>query len=189
MEAILVFDAGRNRCRASYVAHDGSIIASTESGYATGNLADWVEQEPRDWYFALYIALKALLEKAPDVTPVAISLTGQSRLLFLVGESDRMDVAILGGGSPRNARMADTGGEDRPGEAGPLIQYHPRGYEPNRQINVVEEASVDSICAGQDDILRRARLSGFPYVWCARYRLHLRFVHRLFLPPREYLVS
>ncbi len=95
MEAILVFDAGRNRCRASYVAHDGSIIASTESSYVTGSLADWAEQEPRDWYFALYIALKALLEKAPDVTPVAISLTGQSRLLFLAGESDRVDVAIL----------------------------------------------------------------------------------------------
>jgi xylulokinase len=95
MEAILVFDAGRSQCRASYVARDGSIIASTESAYSTVSLADWVEQEPRDWYFALYIALKALLEKAPDVKPVAITVTGQSQLLFLAGDNDRMNVAIM----------------------------------------------------------------------------------------------
>ena len=95
MEAILVFDAGLGRCRASYVAQDGTIIASTESTYGTGRVADWVEQEPRDWYFALYIALKALLEKTPDVTPVAIGLTGQAGMLFLAADSDRVDVALM----------------------------------------------------------------------------------------------
>ena len=95
MEAILVFDAGLDKCRASYVSRDGVMIASTESHYSMGRLADWVEQEPRDWYFALYIALKALQEKAPDVTPVAISVTGQARLIFLAGDNDRIDVAMM----------------------------------------------------------------------------------------------
>jgi xylulokinase len=95
MDAILVFDATQNRCRASYVARDGTVIASAQSPYITISMVDWVEQEPRDWFFSLYVALRVIKEQAPDVNPVAIALTGQARMFFLLGDDDRMDTALL----------------------------------------------------------------------------------------------
>ncbi len=95
MDAILVFEAGQSRSRTSYVARDGTVIASAESAYLTITINDWVEQEPRDWLMCSYIALRSIRESAPDVNPVAIAVTGQARLLLLLGADDRVDSALL----------------------------------------------------------------------------------------------
>lgn len=95
MESILVIDVGKQRCRASLVDREGNVVAYGENDYLTGRLGDWVEQEPRDWWMMLEIAMKQLLAKAPDISPVAISLTGQTGLVLLMGEADRLDTAML----------------------------------------------------------------------------------------------
>jgi xylulokinase len=95
MESILVVDIGQDRCRTSYVDRDGNVLAYGENEYLTGKLGDWVEQEPRDWWLMLTLAFNQLHEKAPDVIPTVIALTGQTRIVLLMGADDRLDAAIM----------------------------------------------------------------------------------------------
>lgn len=74
---------------------DGSVPAAAEGAYLTGVVGDWVEQDPRDWWFEMTLALANLRQKAPDVVPDAIALTGQPRILILADDTDRLDAAIL----------------------------------------------------------------------------------------------
>jgi xylulokinase len=95
LDTILAIDINQTRTRISLVARDGTIIASSESGFVTGRVGDWVEQEPRDWWIALTVALRVIKDDHPDMSPVAIALSGQSGLLILADEKDRIDAAML----------------------------------------------------------------------------------------------
>ncbi|MCL5994614.1 MAG: FGGY family carbohydrate kinase [Chloroflexi bacterium] len=95
MDTILAVDINQIRTRVSLVARDGSIVASSESGFVTGRLGDWVEQEPRDWWLALTVALRSLRDANPDMTPSAVALCGQAGLVLLADDFDRLDAAML----------------------------------------------------------------------------------------------
>ncbi len=95
MNTILTIDVGPARCRASYVDREGTVLAAAEGAYLTGVIGDWVEQEPRDWWFQMVFAIAELRKKAPDVKPAAITLTGQPRLLILADDNDRLHAALM----------------------------------------------------------------------------------------------
>jgi xylulokinase len=94
LDTLLVIDVNEKRCRISYVNRDGDVIAGESAEYLTGRIGDWVEQEPRDWWLEFTLALRALQEKSPGVAPAAIALTGNARILLLVGDDDRLDAAM-----------------------------------------------------------------------------------------------
>lgn len=95
MDIILVIDVGPTRCRVSYLNRAGNVVGSAEKTYLTGIVGSWVEQEPRDWWFELTLALTELRENYKEITPCAITLTGHPRILVLADDNDRLDAAIM----------------------------------------------------------------------------------------------
>jgi len=95
LEIILVIDVGPTRCRVSYVGRQGGVVAAAEGSYLTGMVGNWVEQEPRDWWYEMTLALKELRQQHPEITPSAITLTGYPRILVLADDLDRLDSALL----------------------------------------------------------------------------------------------
>ncbi|MBA3261003.1 MAG: xylulokinase [Thermoleophilaceae bacterium] len=78
MEAMIGLDVGTGGSKAVLLDGEGRVLASSIEAHRSIAPRDgWIEQEPSEWLRSATACLRAISEACPDVTVVAIGLSGQ----------------------------------------------------------------------------------------------------------------